>query len=197
MYANGGLSSITTSSSSAYITQLFPFCIQRHLHIQSNYECISLASAKFSDVAYRWDIQKKETYAIVASIKHMQYILTGKYFIIEIDNKNATYLNTETSCIVTRWRHYMQKFYNYLRFIPGKFNTSDWLTRQHNLYNLYCEYNDNSNYTNPNEETRKIDQNEYAIQVLSLLVNIDGQTDEILQYFPGGGRKYYPWGGGQ
>jgi hypothetical protein len=46
-----------------------------------------VASAKFSDAAYRWDIQKKETYAIVASIKHMQYILTGKYFIIEIDNK--------------------------------------------------------------------------------------------------------------
>jgi hypothetical protein len=79
-------------------------------------------------------------------------------------------------------------FYNCLRCIPGKFNTSDWLTRQYNLYNLYCEYNYDTNYTNPNDDTRKIDQNEYIIQVLSLLVNIDGQTDEILQY--------YPWGGG-
>jgi hypothetical protein len=119
-----------------------------------------LASTKFSDAAYRWGIQKKETYAIVASIKHMQYILTGKYFIVEIDNKNATYLNTETSCIVTRWRHYMQTFYNCLRFIPGKSNTSDWLIRQYNLYNLYCEYNDNPNNTNPSDDIRKIDQNE-------------------------------------
>jgi hypothetical protein len=67
-----------------------------------------------------------------------------------------------------------------------KINTSDWLTRQYNLYNLYCEYNYDTNYANPNDDTRKIDQNEYIIQVLSLLVNIDGQTDEILQYFPGG-----------
>jgi hypothetical protein len=73
---------------------------------------------------------------------------------------------------------YMQTFYNCLRFIPGKFNTSDWLSRQYDLYNLYCEYNDDPNYTNPNDDTRKIDQNENIIQVLSLLVNVDGQTDE-------------------
>jgi hypothetical protein len=54
------------------------------------------------------------------------------------------------------------------------------------LYNLYCEYNDNPNNTNPNDDIRKIDQNEYIIQVLSLLVNIDDQTDKILQSFPGG-----------
>jgi hypothetical protein len=83
---------------------------------------------------------------------------------------------------------YMQNFYNCLRFIPGKFNTSNWLTRQYNLYNLYCECNYDTDYTNPNDDSRKIDQNEYIIQVLSLLVNIDGQTDKILQY--------YPWGGG-
>jgi hypothetical protein len=81
---------------------------------------------------------------------------------------------------------YMKFFYNCLTFIPGKFNTSDWLTRQYNLYNLYCEYNDNPNNTNPNDDIRKIDQNEYIIQVLSFLVNIDDQTDKILQSFPGG-----------
>ena len=81
---------------------------------------------------------------------------------------------------------YMKNVYNCLTFIPGKFNTSDWLTRQYNLYNLYCEYNDNPNNTNPNDDIRKIDQNEYIIQVLSFLVNIDDQTDKILQSFPGG-----------
>jgi hypothetical protein len=84
-------------------------------------------------------------------------------------------------------RTYAYIVYNCLRFIPGKFNTSDWLTRQYNLCNLYCEYNYNTNYTTPNDATKKIDQNEYIIQVLSLLVNIDGQKDEILQYYPWGG----------
>jgi hypothetical protein len=65
------------------------------------------------------------------------------------------------------------------------------------IYNLYCEYNDDTNYTNPNDDTRKIDENKYIIQVLSLLVNIDGQTDEILQYFPGGVAESVTPGGGR
>ena len=137
------------------------------------YECISLASAKFSDSAYRWDIQKKETYAVVASIKHMQYILTGKYFIIEIDNKNATYLNTETSSIVTRWRQYIQTFNNCLRFIPGKFNTSDWLTRQ------YESSKSHSNIIKSSlNDDETVDQHKYISQVLAMLVDIEDQVED-------------------
>jgi hypothetical protein len=138
------------------------------------YECISLASAKFSDIAYRWDIQKKVTYAIVASIKHMQCILTGKYFIIEIDNKNATYMRNATSCIAVRWNHYIQSFHNCTRFIQGKYNTSDWLTRQNNLYNL----SDDSN-ANPNPE--EYDSEDYILQVLNLLVS-HSESDEITEH---------------
>jgi hypothetical protein len=138
------------------------------------YECISLASAKFSDIAYRWDIQKKETYAIVASIKHMKYILRGKYFIIEIDNKNATYMRNATSCIAVRWNHYILSFHNCTRFILGKYNTSDWLTRQNNLYNL----SDDSN-ANPNPE--EYDSEDYILQVLHLLVS-PSEPDEITEH---------------
>ena len=84
------------------------------------YECISLVSAKFSDTALKWDIQKKEAYAIYASIKKMSNILTGKYFVIETDNKNITFLESNETDIFIRWRLYIQTFHNCVRFLLGK-----------------------------------------------------------------------------
>ena len=155
------------------------------------YECISLASAKFTDTARKWDIQKKETYAIVASIKAMQYILTGKFFIIETDNKNITYLNSDSSSICNRWKLYIQSFHTCIRFLQGKFNTSDWLTRQYHLYNLYTNIIDNAdgpisslNNIIPNMNVNT-DINEFCDNVLWLLTQVSsdvetpGRDDEL------------------
>lgn len=102
------------------------------------YECIALESGKWSDTACKWDIEKKEACAIVLAFKKMSYILTGKYTIIETDNKNLLFMETATSSIIKRWRVYLQGFHTTLRHILAKFNTlSDWLTRQYHLYTLY------------------------------------------------------------
>ena len=108
----------------------------------------------------------------------MEYILTGKFFIIEIDNKNSTYLNTESSFIVTRWRHFIQGFHNCIRYIQGKFNTSDWLTRQYNLFNLYLDSDINSfNASNPFDGRNKpIDSYCELTYVLTLYIRSFANT---------------------
>ena len=144
------------------------------------YECISLASAKFTDTARKWEIQKKETYAIVATIKAMQCILTGKFFIIETDNKNVTYLNTETSSICNRWKLYIQSFHTCLRFIQGRFNTSDWLTRQYNLYTHIIDNTDKPisylNNITPNMNNNTT-MDEFCDNVLYVLTQISSDDD--------------------
>ena len=62
-------------------------------------------------------------------------------------------------------------------FIPGKFNSSDWLTRQYALYNLY--YNNNDNYNNSNPKDGLVPINDlYISQVLSLLISTADETLE-------------------
>jgi hypothetical protein len=59
-----------------------------------------------------------------------------------------------------------------MRFLPGKYNTSDWLTRQYEENKTL-----NNNYkSNPNDDYT-VDQNKYISQVLSLLVNVDNWSD--------------------
>jgi hypothetical protein len=96
------------------------------------YECINLSSGKFTDSASKWDIQKKEACAIKLAIEAAEYLLRGKYFIIETDNKNMTYIELSTSSMMIRIRVYIQGFNCALRHLLAKFNKmSDWLTRQH------------------------------------------------------------------
>jgi hypothetical protein len=51
-----------------------------------------------------------------------------------------------------------------LHNIQGKYNTSDWLTRQNNLYNLIDD-------PNPNHNPQRTEPGEYISQVLNMLVN--------------------------
>jgi hypothetical protein len=147
------------------------------------FECISLASGKFTDAAKKWGIQKKELFAIVASVKHMDYILTGKYFIIETDNKNITYLNSDTNSITVRWRQYLQTFFHCIRFLPGKYNTSDWLTRQYSLFHMYTAIVDDDDDVISSVPIDSCDisvctdVDEFTKHILFLLVNSPLQDD--------------------
>lgn len=97
-----------------------------------DYECIGLESAKWSDTASRWDIEKKEAMAIVLAFKKMSYILHGKFTIIETDNKNMLYLEKNETAIIKRGRIFIQGFPTCLRHLLAKFNkVSDWLSRQY------------------------------------------------------------------
>jgi hypothetical protein len=113
------------------------------------YECIALESGKWTDSAKRWDIEKKEAAAIVLAFKKMSYLLTGKFVIIETDNKNLLFMETATSAIVMRWRVFLQGFHTALRHILAKFNkVSDWLTRQYCLFRAYTHYEGYNDITN-------------------------------------------------
>jgi hypothetical protein len=55
------------------------------------YQCIGLASAKWSKSAFRWDIGKKEACAMYMGVRALEYTLRGKFFIHETDNKNMLF----------------------------------------------------------------------------------------------------------
>ena len=101
-------------------------------------QVIAYASAKFSPQAFRWDIPKKEAYALYYAVKSFSYYLHGgKHFILETDHKNLLWMEQSIIPIVIRWRILLQSFPFFLRHIPGKLNvTADALSRIFALVDL-------------------------------------------------------------
>jgi hypothetical protein len=141
------------------------------------YECIALESGKWTDSAKKWDIEKKEACAIVMAFKKMSYLVTGKYVIIETDNKNLLFMETTQAPIVMRWRIYLQGFHTTLRHILAKFNkVSDWLTRQYCLFRAYTHYDNYDDSTG--------DYPTHPSQFTSTLYNLhDNTATDIDQFF--------------
>ena len=73
-------------------------------------EVIAFVSKKFSGAAQRWDIPKKEAYAIFFSVKELSYYLEVKEFVIETDHANLQWIERAEAAIVVRWRLYLQNF---------------------------------------------------------------------------------------
>ena len=125
------------------------------------YECINLCSGKFSKSAFKWDIHKKECYAIKATILDMEYLLRGKYFILETDNKNLLYMSSSVNPLVNRWSQYIQGFYCCLRHLPRKFNkVTDWISKQYSNSQL-----DPSDVNSLNNRVEYIDETDVLTQV--------------------------------
>jgi RNase H-like domain found in reverse transcriptase len=101
------------------------------------FQVIQLASAKFSDTAMRWDIHKKEMYALYFAFKCFQYYLIGKSVILETDHRNLLGMELSESAIVIRWRMFLQNFVFILRHIAGTDNViADYLSRMHETATL-------------------------------------------------------------
>lgn len=98
-------------------------------------EPIGCYSHKFSGPATRWAVIKQEGYAIYAAVKHFEYYLRHKSFVIETDHSNLLYIEKSSMAIVQRWRLYLQSFpILAVRHIPGKLNNAaDHLSR------IFCE----------------------------------------------------------
>ena len=95
-------------------------------------EVIAFVSKKFSGAAQRWDIPKKEAYAIYYSVKELAYYLEVKEFVVETDHANLVWIEKADAAIVVRWRLYLQNFAFRVRQIPGKANVfADMLSRMY------------------------------------------------------------------
>lgn len=93
---------------------------------------IAFASKKFSDAATRWDVHKKEAFALYYAVSSFAYYLRGKNFLLETDHRNLLYIEQSLAPIVVRWRALLQSYQFLLRHIPGKENAvADWLSRQY------------------------------------------------------------------
>ena len=98
------------------------------------FEVISFVSCKFTGAAERWDIPKKEAYAIYYSVKELAYYLEVKPFVIETDHANLVWIEKSEAAIIIRWRLYLQGFAFKIRHIPGKANVfADMLSRMYLL----------------------------------------------------------------
>ncbi len=118
------------------------------------YQCVALASGKWSTTAKKWEIGKQEAAAIVMAVRAFEWTLRGKFFIIESDSKNILFLEISISYIICRWRIYLQGFYTCIRFIKGKYNIiADWLSRQYCLYLLDFPPKDGVRTDNVHTET--------------------------------------------
>ena len=69
-------------------------------------------SKKFSSAALRWDIHKKEAYAIFIAVSTFQFLLTKK-FVIETDHTNLLYMEQNVNEINDRDYYYENYFENY------------------------------------------------------------------------------------
>ena len=101
---------------------------------EDSHEVIGFASKKFSEQACRWDMFKKEGYAIFFAVKHFAYYLRGKPLVLETDHRNLLWIEKSEAPIVVRWRIYLQSFTIWLRHIEGRKNVvADWMSRMYHL----------------------------------------------------------------
>ena len=95
-------------------------------------ELLGCVSKKLTDVAQRWEIIKKECYAIYFGVMAFSYYLRLKPFTILTDHRNLQWMEKSSSAIIIRW---MQQLRNFpilaIKHIAGKLNQhADYLSRE-------------------------------------------------------------------
>ena len=99
---------------------------------------IAFVSKMLSDVEMRWNTTEKESYAIVFSFKKLEYLIRDRTFTLRTDHKNLTYIDTESSAKVRRWKLCVQEYDFFIEHISGKDNiVADGFSR---LFNLNVEH---------------------------------------------------------
>jgi len=91
---------------------------------------LAFVSRKFTDQAKRWDLPKKEAFALFWGVFSLAYCLRDKPFVLETDYRNWVYIEKSQVPMITRWRIYLQSFQIVIRHIHGKVNiVAYWMSR--------------------------------------------------------------------
>jgi len=83
---------------------------------------VAFTSKILTEQEQRWTTTEKEAYAIVYCMKKFEYLLRDRTFILRTDHKNLTYVDTETSAKVKRWKLTVQEYDFFIEHIAGKKN---------------------------------------------------------------------------
>jgi hypothetical protein len=91
---------------------------------------VGFFSKALSNHALHWSTIEKEGYAIIASVKHWEHLLSGRTFRLETDHKNLQYISESCSNKVIRWKLALQEFQFTTTYIKGQTNEiADFLSR--------------------------------------------------------------------
>ena len=118
---------------------------------------IMFLSKSFTKVQLSWGIPDKEAFAILHTLKTLDYLLRDTRFVLKTDHANLTYLTADMSPKVQRWRQYISEYNFEIEFIEGEKNiVADSLSR---LAEIPVEsINSMHNYF-----SKKVPEDKYAI----------------------------------
>lgn len=105
------------------------FLIQREP--DGNEHLILCLTRSFNDTERNWIIMEKELFAVLYTIKKCAHFLEGRYFTVEMDNKNLMYAASSDSSKVIRWSADLREGFDFgVLHIAGSSNWwADYLSR--------------------------------------------------------------------
>ena len=83
---------------------------------------VAFVSHGLSQQEIRWSTIEKECYAIVYTLKKLNYLLGDRQFTLKTDHKNLTYLDADANEKVKRWKIAVQQYDMILEYIKGPLN---------------------------------------------------------------------------
>ena len=83
---------------------------------------IYFLSKALSKLQQRWSTFEKEAYAIYFTLVKLAYLLRDAPFVLHTDHKNLTFITTDSSAKVLRWKLYLQEHSYEIQYIPGPEN---------------------------------------------------------------------------
>jgi len=84
---------------------------------------IRFISRTLNERERKWNTVEKEAYAIFYSLLELEHLIRDRKFALRTDSKNLTYMNTESSPKVKRWKLAIQHYDFDLQHIKGEDNT--------------------------------------------------------------------------
>ena len=72
-------------------------------HLSEQDHLVAYGSKKFDSTEQCWDIVEKEAYTIIYAVEKHRHCLKGKKFLLRVDNRVVTYLNSKRIPKVTNF----------------------------------------------------------------------------------------------